>query len=136
MAIQDELRLESPGFPANVNNFESILRWPIFNDLALSSVSFVLENEREDGQMQSGSVPLSRGIQEDELQPLSERFLSYVHVKNPILDVADFRRCVNDTSINGLQWDGESCLIVSPSEASTLKAGFDEELLLTFGGSF
>lgn len=91
MAIQDELRLESPGFPANINNCESILRWPVFNDLALSSVSFVLENEREDGQMQSGSVPLSRGIQEDELQPLSERFLSYVHVKNPILDVADFR---------------------------------------------
>lgn len=54
-----------------------------------------------------------RGIQEEDFIPLSKRFLTYVHVKNPILDVPEFASYVKTAAETGLQWDGPSCLVVS-----------------------
>ncbi|KAB8200198.1 hypothetical protein BDV34DRAFT_205348 [Aspergillus parasiticus] len=123
--IQDELRLDTPRFPATINNCEGILRWPIFHNLAPCVESFVFETENQDSQIPNRPVSLGRGIQEDDIIPLAGRFLSYVHIKNPILDVSDFTRHVRDASMNGLRWDGQSCLILLACALGCLAVPFD-----------
>lgn len=108
--------LDIPGFPSAANNCEGVLRWPIFEGLVPDVHSFILESAKEDsGQaetIRTGS--LGRGVQEDDFIPLSKKFLAYVHVKNPILEVADYKAQVRDAAENGPRWDGPSCLVVCP----------------------
>lgn len=113
--------LDIPGFPSAANNCEGVLRWPIFEGLVPDVHSFILESAKEDsGQaenIRTGS--LGRGVQEDDFIPLSKKFLAYVHVKNPILDVADYKAQVRDAAENGPRWDGPSCLVVCPPNTSS-----------------
>ncbi|RSL43296.1 hypothetical protein CEP53_011770 [Fusarium sp. AF-6] len=106
--------LDIPDFPSSVINCESILRWPIFEGLVPDVHSFILESAKEDsGQVESTRTSsLGRGVQEDDFIPLSKKFLAYVHVKNPILDVADYKAQVKDAAENGPRWDGPSCLVL------------------------
>ncbi|KAI8672282.1 Zn(2)-C6 fungal-type domain-containing protein [Fusarium sp. Ph1] len=110
--------LDIPGFPSTANNCEGVLHWPIFEGLVPDVHSFILESAKEDsGQaetIRTGS--LGRGVQEDDFIPLSKKFLAYVHVKNPILDVADYKAQVRDAAENGPRWDGPSCLVVCPPD--------------------
>jgi hypothetical protein len=62
---------------------------------------------------QARSIALGRGIQEEQIVPLCENFLSNVHIKNPILEISEFTQYVRDVAENGLRWDGPSCLVVS-----------------------
>ncbi|KAJ4263517.1 hypothetical protein NW762_006336 [Fusarium torreyae] len=105
--------LDLPGFPSSANSCESILRWPIFEGLVFDVHSFVLESESnsETSRSEIGGS-LGRGVQEDDFIPLSKKFLAYVHVKNPILDVRDYKAKVRDAAENGPGWDGPSCLVV------------------------
>lgn len=110
----EELPPEAPDLPANTNNCEAVLNWPIFQGSVPEVKSFVLGY----GDTPSDTLPapkqsLGRGIQEEDFTPLSTRFLAYVHVKNPILDVPEFCNYVKDAAENGLRWDGPSCLVVS-----------------------
>jgi hypothetical protein len=114
--IDDDLFLDIPGFPATGNNCEAILKWPIFNNESLSDVkSFVMDTQHDEppAASRTGPVTLGRGIQEEDFIFLSRRFLSYVHIKNPILDVSEFTRHVNNAAETGIRWDGPSCLVVS-----------------------
>ncbi|KAF9893075.1 hypothetical protein FE257_012486 [Aspergillus nanangensis] len=109
---QDELRVDTPGFPATINSCEGVLRWPIFNNLAPCTQSFVFETEIKNTQTSNASVSLGGSVQDDDMVLLAERFLSYVHIKNPVLNVSGFKRHVRDVAMNGLRWDGQSCLIL------------------------
>lgn len=115
---------ETPDFPATINNCEGILKWLIFQGCALEVDSFVhdeeLDNPSSHAESRLGASALGRGIQEEDFIPLSQRFLVHVHIKNPILDVAEFSRCVRDASETGLRWDGPSCLVVSHSRLFTI----------------
>ncbi|KAL2687617.1 hypothetical protein Neosp_005179 [[Neocosmospora] mangrovei] len=95
--------LDIPGFPSTANNCEGVLRWPIFEGLVPDVHSFILESAKEDSSqaetIRTGS--LGRGVQEDDFIPLSKKFLAYVHVKNPILDVADYKAQVREAAENG-----------------------------------
>lgn len=120
LSEDDILRiLDEPKFPSAVNNCESILRWPIFNRLSGDVRSFVLEstdsiNPNGTPTPKPGqSEAVGRGIQEDDFVPLSKRFLAYVHIKNPVLDIADFQSKVRSAVENGPTWDGSSCLVAS-----------------------
>lgn len=107
--------LDRPDFPSASNNCESIMRWPIFQGLVPEVHSFVLGLD-EDVEVRSSDargVSAGRGVQEDDFIPLSKRFLAYVHVKNPILDVKDYKKKVREAAENGPRWDGASCLVVS-----------------------
>lgn len=113
----DELpRLDDPEFAASTCSCESILRWPIFREIVPDVRPFIFEagggidSFGETRGSESGR--LGRGVQEDDFIPLSKKFLAYVHVKNPILDLADFRAHVKEASENGLRWDSQSCLVV------------------------
>ncbi|KAF5543892.1 heterokaryon incompatibility protein [Fusarium mexicanum] len=103
--------LERPDFPSASNNCESIMRWPIFQGLVPEVHSFVLElNEDVEAGPSDARVSGGRGVQEEDFVPLSKRFLAYVHVKNPILDVKDYKNKVREAAENGPRWD--ACLSV------------------------
>ncbi|KAF4449338.1 vegetative cell wall gp1 [Fusarium albosuccineum] len=124
--------LEIPGFPSEKSNCESIMRWPILEGLVPDVHSLVLESEqdtescRTDPRVERGAS-LGRGVQEDDFIPLSKRFLAYVHVKNPILDVADYKAKVRDAAENGPRWDGASCLVLISCALACLSAPFQTE---------
>ncbi|KAM5345649.1 hypothetical protein ACJ41O_011510 [Fusarium nematophilum] len=125
--------LDNPGFPSATNNCESILHWPIYDGLVPDIQSFVLESEQDVDA--SGTEPrptrggsLGRGVQEDDFIPLSKKFLAYVHVKNPILDVADYKSKVRDAAENGPRWDGPSCLVLISCALACLSAPFHSEV--------
>ena len=67
----------------------------------------------------SESQIVTYGFHEAEVVNLTERFLSLVHTKNPILDENTLRQFANTIAENGLSWDGPSCLVVSPSSKSS-----------------
>lgn len=113
--INDESYVETPGFPANRSNCESVLQWPIFYNLVPDTKSFVLGPNNGPNSPPSTRVhptSLGRGIREEDFILLSQRFLFYVHVKNPILEVSDFTHLVRDVAETGLRWDGSTCLMV------------------------
>jgi hypothetical protein len=115
---EDHLLEKTPDFPATGNSCEGILKWPIFHGSVPDVDSFVNDGEDElsNGvESRPGPGVLGRGIQEEDFIPLSQRFLAYVHTKNPILDVSEFSGYVRDASETGLRWDGQSCLVVSHS---------------------
>ena len=57
-------------------------------------------------------------FQEEAVVKLVERFLSLVHIKNPILDENTLRRYARRAAEDGLSWDGPSCLVVSNATAT------------------
>lgn len=112
------LAFDVPDFPSSINNCESILHWPVFEGLVPDIHSFILDLDdtgagRGDRVVEARGS-LGRGVQEDDFISLSKRFLAYVHVKNPILDVSDYKNQVRIAAENGPRWDGQSCLVVGP----------------------
>lgn len=115
-----------PEYPSIYWNCESVMRWPIFRETLPAFLSLVNQNPDDKtsnlcsppgslASRQSWSSTLTRGIQESDFVPLSKKFLAYVHIKNPILDVAQFKLDVKAIAENGAQWDGPSCLVVPKS---------------------
>ena len=51
-------------------------------------------------------------FREDEVNELVEKFISYVHIKNPILDIKTLKMYARRVVEDGPGWDGESCLVV------------------------
>ena len=60
-----------------------------------------------------------RGVQEDDVLRLIDKFLVNVHIKNPILDVGDLKRKARFIVENGFGWDAASCLVVWAPGGST-----------------
>ncbi|KAF4442232.1 vegetative cell wall protein gp1 [Fusarium austroafricanum] len=121
--------LEIPEFPAVTNNCEAILRWPIFQRLVPDIHSFVLESDKDAEESRSDvrTGSLGKGVQEDDFISLSKRFLAYVHVKNPILDVKDYKIRVKHAAEHGLSWDGPSCLVLISCAVACLSVSFPIE---------
>ncbi|KAI0886968.1 vegetative cell wall protein gp1 [Annulohypoxylon maeteangense] len=125
-------RLDDPDFAASTCSCESILRWPIFKDVVSDARPFIFESGSgidsftEFRGLESGR--LGRGVQEDDFIPLSKKFLAYVHVKNPILDLADFRAHVKEASENGLRWDSQSCLVLIACALACLSSPFHRDV--------
>jgi hypothetical protein len=116
--IDDDLfgRTDAPGHPATLINCESILKWPIFSASVPPVHSYVLDCATIDESSldsTSASIGLHRGIQEDDFNELSRKFLALVHVKNPVLEVSEYKKYVKEAVEQGPRWDGPSCLVVS-----------------------
>jgi hypothetical protein len=57
---------------------------------------------------------VKRGLDDGVMVPeLIESFLRNVHIKNPILDTSILRVYASNMIENGLNWDGETCQVVS-----------------------
>jgi hypothetical protein len=95
-------------------NAESVLRWPIFDGSAPDVESFVLDCDNIPGSTSTRAGPPSgRGVCEEDFHQLSQKFLAYVHVKNPILDIDEYKTYVRRAAEYGPGWDGPSCIVVS-----------------------
>lgn len=97
--------------------FEAVLRWPIFKNAGVQVQPFILQPGHDDADTSpQGSTTclegLGRDVEKVDLAALSKEFLAYVHVKNPILDVPEFKSHIRNAVLNGLSWDGPSCLVV------------------------
>lgn len=88
------------------------MRWPIFEGSVPNVQSFILEVDDDHTRPSIRSTVAGAGIREEDFIPLSKKFLAYVHVKNPILDPAEYRSYVWEAVSNGIGWDGPSCLVV------------------------
>jgi hypothetical protein len=62
---------------------------------------------------QKTSRPATMPFREEEVLKLVDRFLSLVHIKNPIVDEDALRSGARKVVEDGLSWDGQSCLVVS-----------------------
>ncbi|TQN65581.1 hypothetical protein CSHISOI_09840 [Colletotrichum shisoi] len=127
------IRFNIPDSAAASANCEAVLKWPIFRGLVPDVESFILEADDDDRESFDRPRPVSacslgRGVQEDDFTVLSKKFLAYVHVKNPILDVADFKAQVRDAVESGPRWDGPSCLVLIACALACLASPFQSEL--------
>ncbi|KAI1385482.1 vegetative cell wall protein gp1 [Hypoxylon trugodes] len=122
--------LDDPEFAAATCSCENILRWPIFGAIASNVRSFIFDFEDSLSETRSSEPGrLGRGVQEDDFIPLSKKFLAFVHVKNPILDLPDFRTYVKDVSESGLRWDGQSCLVLIACALACLSSPFQRDVM-------
>ncbi|KAI5928351.1 vegetative cell wall protein gp1 [Camillea tinctor] len=127
-----EISLDDPEFTAATVSCESILRWPIFRGLVPEVRSFVLEAENDDANTATDRQDerpgsLGRGVQEDDFIALSKKFLAYVHVKNPILDIATYKAHVREAAENGPSWDAPSCLVLISCALACLSSPFQPD---------
>ncbi|OTA91514.1 hypothetical protein M434DRAFT_342912 [Hypoxylon sp. CO27-5] len=105
-------RLEVPETAARTSACESVLQWPILRDFNTGEqiTSFPLQAAAcEPNLEQRRQLPLDQ----DAIWPLCQRFLVLIHVKNPVLDVSEFKRYARVAAEYGPGWDGPGCLVVS-----------------------
>ncbi|KAK7424101.1 hypothetical protein QQX98_000711 [Neonectria punicea] len=112
--VEDDLLEDTPNFPASIHNCESVLKWPVFHGLVPDVESFIKwpETNETASPFLSRRRTLGRGVQEEDFIPLSKKFLSYAHTRNPILNVGEFSSYVRGAAETGLRWDGPSCLVL------------------------
>lgn len=97
---------------------ESLLQWPVFAD-SLSEqqkliTSFLLDVSQVQGTevRNEYATTIHHEVSGKDSVALCEKFLQFVHPRNPILDPDELLKLARDISTNGLDWDGSSCLIV------------------------
>jgi hypothetical protein len=89
--------------------------------MQVSNINFLLFDTPEELQRALSLTPIApvqnivttAGIREDQFLPLCQRFLKFVHARNPILDPASLLRNATRVAEDGLGWDAASCLVVS-----------------------
>lgn len=99
------------------NSPEYMLRWPIFNKVITDSErhirSFLLDSL--DSQPQSGVLPPRQtgiGLLLDDIPDLCDKYLKFIHRRNPIVDRAKLEKYAREVTVQGLGWDGQSCQVV------------------------
>lgn len=107
--------------PTAFASADCLLTWPIFAGrwprdmlsrelLATSFQSAQLGNDEL-------ALPRSRhqkpGIREEDVPELVDRFLQFVHSKNPIFHIRQVRDHARMIAEDGFGWDAPSCMVVS-----------------------
>lgn len=99
------------------NSPEYMLRWPVFNKVITDSErhirSFLLDSL--DSQPQSGMPPprqVGIGLLLDDIPQLCEKYLKFIHRRNPIVEREKLMRYAREVTVQGLGWDGQSCQVV------------------------
>lgn len=98
-----------------------VLTWPIFGNLFqadfLISTLFTPDDSEfghaPDHPGRPQNLSHNRAVNFEDAPALVDRFLAFVHTKNPILDVAEIRGYARRTAEEGPGWDAPSCLVVS-----------------------
>lgn len=104
---------------------EDLLEWPIFegeHDRSETEILILNPSLARDGQQRNPGFSIAadpdrqsgydRGIREEDVPGLLDRFLANVHIKNPILDTNDIMRIGKSIAENGFKWSAPSCLVV------------------------
>ena len=119
ISIGDHSSTDYLRIPPCATSTSGILQWPVFEaefPLNCLNSSFVPSYDEQAEHSEISSVRSSAagfGIQEEEIEGLVEDFLTFVHIKNPILHPDTLRSYARKVAENGPQWDSKSCLVVS-----------------------
>ncbi|KAI1414455.1 hypothetical protein F5Y13DRAFT_178751 [Hypoxylon sp. FL1857] len=117
-------RLEVPEMAARTSACESVLQWPILQGVNTGEqiTSFPLQAAScEPTTEQRRQLPLDQ----DAIWPLCQRFLVLIHVKNPVLDVSEFKRYARAAAEYGPGWDGPGCLVLLACALACLARPYD-----------
>lgn len=109
-------KLEITELAARTSACESILRWPILKNVDWNEniTSFALQSAvNTELPVETVLTSARSAVHEDRIWPLCRKFLVLIHVKNPILEVAEFKRYAREAAEVGPSWDGRGCLVVS-----------------------
>jgi hypothetical protein len=96
-AVHRECRASSPA------GLDSVLKWKVFPQptphLALPGTE--------------ASPPATQlpNLEYSELARLEAKYIAYVHMKNPILDLEKLHDLISQLTENGLDWSTETCLV-------------------------
>lgn len=102
---------DSLEIPPKCNLSFRILKWPEFSNAHHGNTEGTLFEGHS-----SWNPPLSgrsQGIVEDDIPSYVQRFLAYVHTKNPVIDHGVLLQFSREVVENGLHWDGPTTLVVS-----------------------
>lgn len=110
-------QLEIPNAAARTSACESIVKWPAMTSLMVQDEGaitfFRLQEASLSGETSTHGPQQAGGIPQDNILSLCQRFLTLIHVKNPILDVPGFVHHARIASEIGPKWDEGGCLVVS-----------------------
>ncbi len=84
---------------------ESVLEWDL---LASYRTPICLFSDDTVASTQNQSLP---SIDYQELSRLASKYIVGVHLKNPILDLAELHRLISYVAENGLDWSARTCLV-------------------------
>lgn len=107
---------------------ESLLQWPVFgNKYPCSGPQLLIFQSEARGQLQekhclsqssSGSATQlsnsKRRAHEEDALKLAQKFLTHVHIKNPVLEEDRLIDIARNVMEHGFGWDELSCLMVCP----------------------
>lgn len=95
-------------------NIESVLSWPVFEDQYFNDrldLRSLLRSSKNHGAPPALPIPANFGLYA--AGQLLKQFLDNVHIFNPILEETKVKEYIRATSFNGLEWDAQSCLLVT-----------------------
>ena len=108
--------------PAGRTNVESVLAWPVFSDCqnpnhVLDAIYGAESEDSEDGPHLKGQNQRSKaaGVVEEDIPRLVQRFVEFVHLKNPVVDVDTLWSYTHQIVEDGIDWSPSSCLVVCDS---------------------
>ncbi|KAK9234142.1 hypothetical protein V1525DRAFT_391744 [Lipomyces kononenkoae] len=110
-----ECPVSSLKIPSSGVGPDMILTWPVFQNqfvpgfLDREVAQAALEDDNAVGTLSRVDEP---DMGNDRAFNLIEQFLEYVHVKNPVLNIAFLRSSAQIVTERGIDWDGRSCLVL------------------------
>ncbi|KAH8601506.1 hypothetical protein B0O99DRAFT_500909, partial [Bisporella sp. PMI_857] len=121
--------------PSGRTSADSILTWPIFGNrfgpeyLTNEVLAAAIFSEADLADNGHTIRPSSYGVVNDQDVPfLLERFLAFVHVKNPFLDARLLKQYGRRMAEDGPQWDAPSCLVLLACALGSLALPFEFEV--------
>lgn len=113
--------LESLEVHAPFASTDCLLTWPIFGEQwphtllsrELLAGSFQYTESGNDWSARPACQLQGPGIREEHVPELVDRFLQFVHPKNPVLYIEQIREHARRIAEDGFGWDATSCIVVS-----------------------
>lgn len=101
-------------------NVESVLSWPVLGVESVDRRQELLSLLRMRDTNKDVRPRLAADVSSKEASELLQLFLTHFHIYNPVLDVPKIQEHMRYTVLNGLEWDAQSCLLVSNTISSAM----------------
>lgn len=119
--VPQQCSIESLEVHAPFASTDCLLTWPVFAGqwphTLLSRELLVGSFHLTESGNASSALPARQhqgpGIREEHVPQLVDRFLEFVHPKNPILYIEQIREHARRIAEDGFGWDATSCIVVS-----------------------
>uniref|UniRef100_A0A8H7N2H3 Zn(2)-C6 fungal-type domain-containing protein n=1 Tax=Bionectria ochroleuca TaxID=29856 RepID=A0A8H7N2H3_BIOOC len=123
---------EKTYFCSSFTSTECVMSWPIFegelDQVNLNEETFLTDYEKTrafDKEYSEGTRAHRASICEDDIPKYIDRFLHFVHCKNPILHTGTLKQFATSVVENGPGWDAVSCLVLIACALGAIAAPFE-----------